>query len=1037
MSFRRSALLLILVALLTFSGRPAWADDLADEADLHFRIATERYSARDYRGALEHFLVSNRLVPNRNVIFNIARTYEALQEYPDAFRYYVQALDLEPNAARRPAIEEALARIRPNVAVINVTTDPPGATVYINRRDLGGRGSTPRLLGFQPGKHKIIVDLEGYEPAEVENVEAKIGEQTNVAVKLKRIVGTVRVVGEMAGTTVRVNDASGPPACTAPCDLTLPPGRHRLYLSQEGYQPSEQDVNVAAASTVTARYRLNPLTGSLVVNADERDALVEVDGKPMGFTPAVLNVQSGQRRVRVSLRGFRPVEQSATVVAGQQTRIDISLRQLEEVEAASRTAEAVEDAPGSVTIISGQELRAMGYPTVAEALRGMRGVYTTYDGTYSWVGIRGISIPGDYSNRVLVLLNGHSINDTWDGLAFADQAARTDLEDVERIEVVRGPGSLLYGTGAFVGVINIVTKGRPTSFGAGVGVGAAQHGFIRGRAQAQVPFGRDSGMWLSVAGGHGQGRDYYLPILPGLDDQWKNRDANSRDADHFNVGTVQGRLWYKSLSAQVFYNERRKALPSGANKTVVGDDRTFYRDRRGFAEVTFAPRISDVFSTVTRVAYDIQFYDDTLWLVNDSTGMRISDVEQYQDMFLLADQRFEITPFPQLKVTVGVEGQMHFVGRQRIEETTCLPNQPCVDTLILPVPVERQDVDNDGTVEEPAAGASSDDDDDLNNDGVINKDDVAIFNARDDGLFDAHPYQILAGYGVVDFVPSDRVRVSAGARIDYYNYGKDDLSFNSGISPRIALVVKPYEGGNLKVTGGRAFRAPPIYELFLQVPASNFAPGFNPAEAEEEQIGPESVLSGEVEFTHRLSSTLSLLGAGYVNYMTDMIAQTGDFTADKPGRYDNTKEPILVLGAEAELRREWRQGWMASLSYSYTRARYLDKGDVDDVLKKVPNSPEHMAAVKGTVPLFGKALMLSTRLTVESPRLDKTLTETDPSVIWDVVLSGQTDVAGLRYNMGVYNVADWEYEAPISPQFTATRMPQAGRTFLLSANLNF
>ncbi|WP_437762507.1 TonB-dependent receptor [Sorangium sp. So ce281] len=942
--------------------------------------------------------MSNRLVPNRNVIFNIARTYEALQEYPDAFRYYVQALDLEPNAARRPAIEEALARIRPNVAVINVTTDPPGATVYINRRDLGGRGNTPRLLGFQPGKHKIIVDLEGYEPAEVENVEAKIGEQTNVAVKLKRIVGTVRVVGEMAGTTVRVNDAGGPPACTAPCDLTLPPGRHRLYLSQEGYQPSEQDVNVAAASTVTARYRLNPLTGSLVVNADERDALVEVDGKPMGFTPAVLNVQSGQRRVRVSLRGFRPVEQSANVVAGQQTRIDISLRQLEEVEAASRTAEAVEDAPGSVTIISGQELRAMGYPTVAEALRGMRGVYTTYDGSYSWVGIRGISIPGDYSNRVLVLLNGHSINDTWDGLAFADQSARTDLEDVERIEVVRGPGSLLYGTGAFVGVINIVTKGRPTSFGAGVGVGAAQHGFIRGRGQVQVPFGRDSGMWLSVAGGHGQGRDYFLPIPEGLENKWKDKDANARGADHFNVGTVQGRLWYKSLSAQVSYNDRKKALPTGANFTMVGDDRTFYRDRRGFAELTFSPRFSDSFSMTTRVAVDMQLYNDTLWLSEAQVAdeQTISDVEQYQDTWLLADQRFEISPFRELKVTVGAEGQVHLLGRMRIEEKVCGLLPPCTDTLVLP---------------------------------------VGDLDPNDENLFDSHPYQILAGYGVVDFVPSDRVRVSAGARIDYYNYGEDGLSFNSGISPRIALVVKPYEGGNLKVTGGRAFRAPPIYELFLQVPSSNFAPGYEPEK--NASVDPESVLSGEVEFTHRLSSTLSLLGAGYVNYMTDMIAQTGDFTPALPGRYDNTKEPILVLGGEAELRREWRQGWMASLSYSYSRARYLDKGDVDDELKKVPNSPEHMAAVKGTVPLFGKALMLSTRLTVESSRIDKNLTETDPAVIWDVVLSGQTDVAGLRYNMGVYNVADWEYEAPISPQFTATRMPQAGRTFLLSANLNF
>src|SRR5579862_5759593 len=66
--------------------------DVADEADLHFRIGAERYQAADYRGALEHFLASNRLAPNRNVLFNIARCYEALHEYPNAYRYYARAL---------------------------------------------------------------------------------------------------------------------------------------------------------------------------------------------------------------------------------------------------------------------------------------------------------------------------------------------------------------------------------------------------------------------------------------------------------------------------------------------------------------------------------------------------------------------------------------------------------------------------------------------------------------------------------------------------------------------------------------------------------------------------------------------------------------------------------------------------------------------------------------------------------------------------------------------------------------------------------
>lgn len=994
MSFRRSALLIIIVSLLTLHNRPAWADDLADEADLHFKIAGEKYAARDFRGALEHFLVSNRLVPNRNVIFNIARTYEQLQEYPDAFRYYVQVLDLEPDASRRPRIEEAIARIQPNVAVINVTTDPPGATVYINRRDLGPRGNTPRLLGFPAGTYKVIVDLPGYEPAEVDGVEGRVGEQKTIGLKLERIVGQVRIVGETAGASVRIDDVGSAPACTAPCELTMAPGRHRLYLTQEGYQPSEQDVTVVAKTPVTARYRLNPLTGSLVVNTDERDALVEVDGKAMGFTPAVLNVQSGQRKVRVSLRGFRAVEQSATVVANQQTRLDVSLRQLEEVEAASRATESVEDAPGSVTIISSQELRAMGYSTVAEALRGVRGMYTTYDGSYTFAGIRGINLPGDYGNRVLTLLNGHSTNDSWPGLSYLDYSARTDLEDVERIEIVRGPGSVLYGTGAFSGVINVVTKGRPTAAGGSLGAGTADNGVIRGRGSVQLPFGRDSGMWMSVAGGRGLGRDYEFDV----------RDADNRkitisthDTDSFNVGTVQGRLWLKSFSAQWFINSRSKVIPGGLSATSLTDGETAFRDTRGFVELTVAPQISRQFATMTRASLNYFNFHDTLSFDPPPGTTRLFDKEDFNDIWALAEQRFEISPIPELKFTLGAEVQLHVLAAQRGIETACVTDGNCGDSVYLPRP---------GPGEAPTT---------------------------DTETFEEHPYQIGAGYALVDIVPSDRVRLSAGARLDYYStFG------SSGPSPRIALIVKPYEGGNLKLTGGRAFRAPSIYELYY-----GYYDSYVPASEREPELEPEQVYSGEVEFTHRLSSTVSLLAGGYVNYLDDLIAQRGSGVPADPTRYENTDAPILVVGAEAELRRDWRQGWMASLSYSYARARYLDES-ADVKLRRVPNSPEHMGSFKGALPIFGKALTLGTRLTVESVRLDRNVAEGDPpqteteaSAIWDVVLSGQVDLGGLRYNVGVYNVADWRYTAPTAVQFTIDKFPQSGRTFLVSANLTF
>src|SRR5258705_13040649 len=93
------------VATATLVPAVAHADGVADEAELQFQRGAEAYRKGDFTGALEHFLASNRLVRNRNVMFNIARAYEQLQRYADAYRYYVDALDGEDDAATRKTVE--------------------------------------------------------------------------------------------------------------------------------------------------------------------------------------------------------------------------------------------------------------------------------------------------------------------------------------------------------------------------------------------------------------------------------------------------------------------------------------------------------------------------------------------------------------------------------------------------------------------------------------------------------------------------------------------------------------------------------------------------------------------------------------------------------------------------------------------------------------------------------------------------------------------------------------------------------------------
>jgi tetratricopeptide (TPR) repeat protein len=158
------AFLVVVVAVLLAVVWPmsARADDVADEADHLFSLGAERYQDKDYKGALQYFLASNRLVRNRNVMFNIARTYEHLRDFPDAYRYYQRALEGEEDNAAKTRIRDSLGRIASSVALLKVETEPPGATIYLNRKDLGDRGTAPQTIALPPGSYTVIAELKGY-----------------------------------------------------------------------------------------------------------------------------------------------------------------------------------------------------------------------------------------------------------------------------------------------------------------------------------------------------------------------------------------------------------------------------------------------------------------------------------------------------------------------------------------------------------------------------------------------------------------------------------------------------------------------------------------------------------------------------------------------------------------------------------------------------------------------------------------------------------------------------------------------------------
>jgi outer membrane cobalamin receptor len=146
-----------------------------------------------------------------------------------------------------------------------------------------------------------------------------------------------------------------------------------------------------------------------------------------------------------------------------------ALLETEVVQTASRTSEQASTAPATMTTVTAQDLRTHGLYTLSDVINYF-GVGMSYqenggeDGTVTMTG-RGVAVPGDGGNHVLVLVNGHRINDSWGGWVVIDDRFGLPVELIDHIEIINGPGSVMYGTNAMYGVINIVTKSATTHEG--------------------------------------------------------------------------------------------------------------------------------------------------------------------------------------------------------------------------------------------------------------------------------------------------------------------------------------------------------------------------------------------------------------------------------------------------------------------------------------------------------------------------------------------------------------------------------------------
>ena len=146
------------------------------------------------------------------------------------------------------------------------------------------------------------------------------------------------------------------------------------------------------------------------------------------------------------------VSSSATLLAAAAAEEDV-------VVGAAKREQTLGNVASAVTVVTSDRIRRFGYRTVAEALAGVAGVYFQDTRLTQQIGIRGVQVPGGFNSRILVLVDGATVNELWGAFAGVGWDALVSIDEIARIEVIRGPVGAVYGTNAFFGIINIVTRG--------------------------------------------------------------------------------------------------------------------------------------------------------------------------------------------------------------------------------------------------------------------------------------------------------------------------------------------------------------------------------------------------------------------------------------------------------------------------------------------------------------------------------------------------------------------------------------------------
>jgi len=464
------------------------------------------------------------------------------------------------------------------------------------------------------------------------------------------------------------------------------------------------------------------------------------------------------------------------------------------VYSASKYEQKATEAPSYISVITADDIRKFGYRTIQEALQSVTGFYVKNHGSYSTLGVRGFAPTGDANGRILFMVNGHALNNNIDDSAPIGDDFPIDMDLVDRIEIVRGPSSSLYGADAFMGVVNVITQTGKTpgttisgeAGSLGTYKETATYGLDRGGTQAMF----SASYWDTAAPSHLDKAQNPVGFA-GTHDQ--TRRAFALVASHgFTLQAAASSSQVKAPSS---------AQWCGACHQVDTHSNSF----NGYVDLQYEHRVWKSTQFTARTYYDYyqtngnsddrrnlsqgcSFKCHSLMDYNSSHGDRVGAEMKLTRVFM--DKH---------RVTIGAEYRDNFHQAQ-----------------------------NDNILIVSSASSSSK--------TFVNYDRTSA---------------IWGLYGEGEFHILPKVILNLSVRNDRYNY-----LFGSTTSPRATLIYDLKKSTTLKFLYGTAYRPPSFSELYYEGMASVSAPNLKPENIRtfegdlEQKLGKRATLSASGFYNH-------------------------------------------------------------------------------------------------------------------------------------------------------------------------------------------